>query len=82
MPDDLQSFSHAQMVEAMIKARDIKEGFWQLAVTFGFGATNAGENSDSLNPTSFVPILGFGIRKVGSKGDNLTVDAAAIKATT
>jgi hypothetical protein len=82
MPDDPQSFTHAQLVEAMLKARGINEGFWMLTVTFGFGASNVGENNDGLNPASFVPIMGFGIRKVATKEDNLTVDASTISAKT
>ena len=74
----LLHFSHAEVVTALIKAKDIHEGQWMLQLNFGFGASNVGDSDDNLNPAVFVPVIGIGIRHVTGISNNMTVDAAVV----
>lgn len=78
MADDIHMFSHTELVTQLIKAKGIHEGFWMLAVSYGFGAANVGETDKTLNPAAFVPITAIGIRSVPNVENNLTVNAAVV----
>jgi hypothetical protein len=71
------SFSHKEVVEALIKKQDLHEGLWSLTFEFGIGAAYAGPDSASLNPTALVPVLKVGLQRATEK-TNLTADAAEI----
>lgn len=74
---DRYSFTHKEVVEALIKAQGLHEGIWGLSVEFGIGAVNAGPSEDQILPTAVVPIVKMGIVK-GLKENNLFLDAAKV----
>ncbi len=72
-------FSHAEVVECLLKKEGIHSGLWGLAVSFGFGAANVSskENPEHYLPAAIVPIAEIGIQEF-DKPSNLTVDAAKV----
>lgn len=69
------TFSHREVVEALIKKQDIHEGLWALYVEFGLGAGNVGPDENALNPAAIVAVGKIGLLKAETPS-NLTVDAA------
>ena len=79
MPETgLITFTHKELVEILVKDRDLTEGIWRLYVNFGLKATNMGTSEQDRLPTAIIPILQIGIQKT-EKEDNLSVDASKIK---
>ena len=70
-------FSYKEVVTALLKQQGIHGGIWQLSVSFGFGAINAGPNSGELSPAAIVPLTAIGIQKV-TEINNLSVDASVV----
>ncbi len=72
------TFSHREVVEALIKKQGLHEDMWSLYVEFGLTAANmSGPIGDQAVPTAIVPILKIGLQK-GKTEDFLTVDAAKV----
>lgn len=74
----LITFSHQEVVTALIKAQDIHEGLWALYVEFGIGAANVASGPEEANgflPAAIVPVVKLGIQRA-DKQTNLSVDAA------
>ena len=71
------TFSHKEVVEALIKKQGLREGLWALFVEFGIGAINAGSNSGDLNPAAIIPVLKIGLIQATEK-TNLTADATEV----
>lgn len=73
------TFSHREVVEALIRKENIHEGLWGIYIEFGFSAANIsrGPNDESLVPAAIVPVTKIGIQKFPSP-NNLTVDAAEV----
>ena len=71
-------FTYQEVVECLIKSKNIHRGLWGLRIGFGLGATNisTGED-DSFAPAAIVPVTEIGIQKF-AKANNLTVDAALV----
>jgi hypothetical protein len=69
--------SHKELVTALVKHQGLTQGIWQLAVNFGFGASNVGENVNGLNPAAIIPVIGIGIQLVTTES-NLTIDASTL----
>jgi len=74
-------FSHAEVVEALIKQQDLHEGKWMLHIEFGIAAVNAGPGPTELEPAAIVPIHKIGLRR-SDEDTNLTVDASAVNPAT
>lgn len=74
---ELYTFSHSEVVEALIKKQDLHEGLWHLHIEFGIAAANAGPDSNALNPVAIVPVVKIGIQRTTEK-TNLTADAAEV----
>lgn len=72
------TFRLQDVATALVKQQGLKQGFWQLIVQFGFGAANMGPNQDLLVPSGIAQVNAVGLKKVESKLDNLTVDAAEV----
>lgn len=72
-------FSHAEVVECLLKKEGIHSGLWGLAVSFGFGAANvsSADTPEHYLPAAIVPIAEIGIQEF-EKPSNLTVDAAKV----
>lgn len=63
----------------LVKAQGLHEGFWSLAVSFGFGAVNMGSSptAGDLFPSGIVQVQGVGLQRV-TEATSLTVDAAVV----
>ena len=73
-------FSHKEVVEALIKKQGLTSGIWRLSVDFGLGAANiANPTSGEVLPVAFVPLQRIGLIQAESE-DNLSVDAAKVRA--
>lgn len=70
------TFTHKEVVEALIKHQGLKEGIWQLYVEFGIAAANVQFSPEESHPSAVVPIRKIGLTKVDKEG-LLAVDAAA-----
>jgi hypothetical protein len=70
-------FKHKELVTMLIKHQGLHEGIWQLQITFGFAATNAGPSKEELSPAAVVQVQSIGINKV-TEETGLTVDAAQV----
>lgn len=78
MPESsMITFTHKELVEAMIKQQDIHEGIWGLFVRFGIQGANVALGSKELYPTALVPVLEIGLQKF-DEVNNLSVDAAQV----
>lgn len=71
------TFTHKEVVEALIKHAGFHEGRWALHVRFGLAASNIGPSEEAMNPAAVVPILELGLSKT-DKITNLSVDAAEV----
>jgi hypothetical protein len=71
------TFSHKEVVEALLRKQGIKTGIWGLYVRFGLKATNVGMSEADLNPAAIVPVLEIGLQRF-DKESNLAIDAAKI----
>jgi hypothetical protein len=72
------TFSHKEVVEALVKFNGLHQGLWGLYMEFGLGAANVqppGE-PDTI-PAAILPVRKIGLQKVESL-DSLSVDAAAV----
>jgi hypothetical protein len=74
------SFKHSDVITALIKAQDLREGIWTLSVTFGFAVANVGPSETDLNPAAMNALQGIGLQRVppDTKLTNLMVDAAKV----
>lgn len=72
-------FSYKDIVECLIKEKDIHEGIWSIAIGFDFGVANAvkPDEPNILMPAAIVPISEIGIERVEEES-NLTVNAAEV----
>ena len=70
------TFTHKEVVEALIRYNDLHEGLWGLYIEFGLAAANIGpEPGGDLLPTAIIPVKKIGIQRF-NEANNLTVDAA------
>ncbi|MGI8543350.1 MAG: hypothetical protein ACR2MD_07695 [Aridibacter sp.] len=72
-------FSYKEIVECLIKEKNIHEGIWGISIGFDFGAANVmkPDEEDNFMPAAIVPITGIGIERMDEES-NLTVDAAEV----
>ena len=78
MPEPTQiSFSHKEVVAALIKEQNIRDGIWGLWIKFGIRGMNVGAGDDDLQPSAIVPVLAIGLQRF-DKLTNLSVDAASV----
>ena len=71
------TFTHKEVVEALIRYNNLHEGLWGLYVEFGLAAANMGQGTEDLLPAAIVPIKKIGLTR-SNKPNNLTVDAAEV----
>jgi hypothetical protein len=57
------TFTHKELVEALIKKADLHEGKWMLLVNFGFAAINGGPSADQMVPAAVATIQNIGIQR-------------------
>jgi len=71
------SFSHKELVEALVKHLNVHEGYWGITYEFGIKAINIGPSEEQVLPTAMIPILKAGIQRV-DKETTLSIDAAKV----
>ena len=69
------TFTHREVVEALLKKHGVHEGLWGIYVKFGIKAANVGASESDVMPAAIVPVLEIGIQKFDTES-NLSVDAA------
>ncbi len=76
------TFSHREVVEALIAKEGITEGIWGLYVEFGLQATNISTTPDEsdLTPAAILPLLRMGLQRM-PKENVLAVDAKNLAST-
>lgn len=79
MPETNQvTFTHKEVVEALIRYNDLHEGLWSLYVEFGLAAANVGPApGQDVNPSAIIPIVKIGLQKV-KELSNIAADAAIV----
>jgi hypothetical protein len=77
------TFSHKEVVEALLKQQGIHEGLWALYIEFGLAGVNLADPSGSggVVPVAIIPIQKIGLQK-GTAEDTITVDAAKVNPAT
>jgi hypothetical protein len=72
-------FSYQEIVECLIKEKNIHEGIWGIAIGFDLGAANVAKRDEpnSFMPAAIIPINGIGIERVEEES-NLTVNASLV----
>jgi hypothetical protein len=71
------TFSHKEVVEALIKKQGLHEGIWQLSVEFGIAAANIPTGQDQVSPAAIIPINKIGLLKVEVES-SIATDAAKV----
>jgi hypothetical protein len=69
------TFTHKEVVEALIRYNDIHEGLWTLSIEFGLAAANVGPEPSELLPAAIIAVKKIGLQR-SEETNNLTVDAA------
>ena len=76
MPEPNQiTFTHKEVVTALLKSQGIHSGVWGLHIRFGLRASNVGASDGDLQPTAMIPVVAIGLQKFENV-TNLSVDAA------
>ena len=71
------SFSFEEVATALIKAKGLHEGQWQVVINFGIAGANIGDDPQSLKPAAIVPVLSIGLARSPIES-NLAVDAVRV----
>jgi hypothetical protein len=71
------TFTHKEIVEALIKNQNIHTGIWQIYVEFGVIAGNVQLGPGQFAPAAIVPIGKIGI-VTAEKESDMTVDASKV----
>lgn len=69
--------THKELAAMLLRQYKIHEGFWQLTMTFGFSATNAGPSEEEVMPAVVVGVQAVGLTRSEKKGP-ITFDAAEL----
>ncbi len=69
------TFTHKEVVEALIRYNDLHEGLWGLYIEFGLAAANVGQRPEDILPAAIIPVKKIGLQRF-NETNNLTVDAA------
>ena len=71
------TFSHKEVVEALLKQQGIHDGLWSIYIEFGLMGANVGDPAGGMLPVAVVPVMKIGLQK-GTTEDAITVDAAKV----
>lgn len=78
MPESSQiTFTHKEVVSALVRASDLHDGIWGLYLEFGIGAANMGPTPDDVNPAAIIPITKIGLQRFPNIS-TISVDAAEV----
>ena len=73
------TFTHKEVLVALVKQAGLHEGRWQLSMTFGLAAMNMGPNEAEVVPGAAVAVTGIGLQKAAPESPvALTIDAAEV----
>jgi hypothetical protein len=72
------SFTHKEVIEALLRQQKITEGCWSLSINFGFGAITGGPSPEEVHPTAVVAVTGIGLAKVEPDTQGIYVDASTL----
>lgn len=80
MPEIKQyDFKYKEVLEALVRQADLREGKWQLFMSFGLGAANMGPTESEVVPGAAVAITGIGlVRATETSPPALVIDAAEV----
>lgn len=80
MPEaDRYTFTHKELIVALIKQARLHDGRWQLVAQFNFGAVNIGSLPGSAVPSAIVGITNMGLMKAPADAPpELVADAAEV----
>jgi hypothetical protein len=71
------TFTHRELVTALLRQQNIHDGIWGLSINFNFGATNIGPTPEDLRPAAVVSITSVGLQKF-EKETSISVDASKV----
>jgi hypothetical protein len=71
------TFSHKEVVEALIRKHDIHEGIWAIFMKFGLNGADVGPTPNDVTPTAMVGVLEIGLQRADIE-NNISVDAARV----
>lgn len=71
------TFSHKEVVEALILKQDLHEGIWALIFRFGLNGANFGATPNEVVPTAMVGVIEVGLQRSDAE-NNISVDAAKV----
>jgi len=74
------TFTHKEVVKALLQSQGIHKGIWGLYVEFGIGAANVGPNQEEIQPAAIVPLLKIGLQQFNAV-TNISVDASDVNPT-
>ena len=70
-------FTYKEVVTALIKQQDLREGIWAVSVKFGIAGIIGGPTPEQSVPTAMVPVLSIGLSRA-DKESSIAVDAAKV----
>jgi hypothetical protein len=70
-------FSYKEIVEALIKQKNLHEGVWSIYVEFSLGAANINGPEGKVMPAAIIPVTKIGLQR-GEKVSEISVDAAEV----
>lgn len=71
------TFTHKEVVEALVKQQGVHEGIWGIYIKFGIKGVNMGSSPADVVPTAIIPVLQIGLQRFEEE-NNLSVDAAKV----
>ena len=76
---DSYNFNYKELAKLLIKAADVKEGYWGVRVSFKMQATNIGSSPEKkdLIPGAVILIDNIGLQRFPDE-NSLSVDAATV----
>lgn len=72
------SFTHKEVIEALLRQQKIIEGCWSLSVNFGFGVFTGGPTPEESHPSAVVGVTGLGLVKVEAGTPGIYIDASTL----
>jgi len=71
------TFTHKEVLEALLKKQNINKGIWALSMKFGLKALNIGPTDSEVNPAALIAVLEIGLQKA-DKESSIAVNAAKV----
>ncbi len=80
MPEVTQyTFKYPEVLEALIKKAGLREGRWQLIMTFGLAGVNVGPTPEEMVPGAAIAVASIGLTKATPESpEALVLDASVV----